>query len=184
MSQKVLIPLIDGFEEIEAVTSIDILRRAGLEVITAGIGGLRITGSHRIQVGADVLFEDVVDEEFDAIVLPGGPGTQQLIRVAPLQQMLKRHAERGKLVAAICAAPTILAAAGLLEGVETACFPSGEGQLGGAILVREPVAVSGKIITSRGAGTAVAFALEVTAALLGREEADKLARSIVYQTPG
>lgn len=181
---RVLIPMIDGFEEIEAITCIDILRRAGAQVITAGIGKRKATGSHDVQVQTDAVLEDIMEAEYDMILLPGGPGVAQLADVAILQRMLLRHATHGKFLAAICAAPSILGKYGLLEGKRAACFPSVENKLGGAVLVREPVVVDGKVITSRGAGTAVPFTLEIVKQLYGSSKAEEISQSIIYTPHG
>lgn len=178
--KRVLVPLVDGFEEIEAITSIDILRRAGIEVTTAGIGGSTATGSHAITVQPDVPFDKARLKEFDLILLPGGPGTKKLGAAPGLQEMLKDHAARGKPLAAICAAPTILAEAGLLEARRATCYPSVESSMRGALLSHDPVVVDGSFITSRGAGTAVPFALAVVEMLLGKAKAEEVAHSIVY----
>ena len=177
---KVLVPLIDGFEEIEAITSIDLLRRAGIEVLTAGIGKMVATGSHAITIQTDGIFETVKDQPFDLILLPGGPGTNQLREIDSLQQVLKAHYSSGKPLAAICAAPTILAKAGLLDGKRATCYPTAKGKMAGAIVSQENVVVDANIITSRGAGTSVAFALEVVKKLVGEKKATELAESIIF----
>ena len=179
--KSVLIPLIDGFEEIEAVTAIDILRRAGLNVTTAGVGKRSATGSHQITVSTDALLDEISSGTYDLILLPGGPGTKALGEVTALQGMLKRQAHGGLPIAAICAAPTILAKLGILEGKRATCFPAVESQMAGAQLSHYPVVVDDRIITSRGAGTAVPFALAVVELLLGRDKSQSLAREIVYQ---
>ncbi len=173
-----LVPLIDGFEEIEAIAIIDLLRRAEIEVITAGVTQALVTGSHGICVAADRLLADVAGREFDAVALPGGPGTPGLGRHPLVREIVARHAARGKVVGAICAAPSILAELGLLEGRRAVCHPSVEGKMAGAILCADPVAVDGPLITSRGAGTAVAFGLALVEALAGAETARDLARRI------
>lgn len=181
--KRVLIPLIDGFEEIEAITCIDLLRRAGIQVVTAGIGKQEATGSHEVQLKTDAIFDRVKDDEYDLILLPGGPGTKKLKDVADLQHRLRRQIEEGKPVAAICAAPTILAAAGLLDGKRAACFPSVEEevQAGGATVEHEEVVRDGLLITSRGAGTAMPFALAVVERLAGASAAKDLAKAIIFQ---
>ncbi len=179
--KKVLVPLIDGFEEIEAITSIDLLRRAGIEVTTAGIAKRSATGSHQLTVETDTLFDPARARDADMILLPGGPGTKNLAAVPGLDALLKEFAAAGKPLAAICAAPSILAKAGLLEGKRAVCFPTVESAMTGARLSHDPVAVDGNIITSRGAGTAVPFALAVIALLLGQAKADEIARQIMYQ---
>jgi len=175
-----LIPLIDGFEETEAVAVIDILRRAGVEVVTAGVRRQSATGSHNIRVEADAVLDEVLDREWDAIVLPGGPGVRELNKVKALHRRLNRQVEEGRIVAAICAAPTILATAGLLDGREAACFPTVESSMGGAKILHKPVVEDGLLITSRGVGTAVDFALTVAGRLAGQAKAIEVARSILH----
>ncbi|MCC6547726.1 DJ-1/PfpI family protein [Candidatus Sumerlaeota bacterium] len=179
--KRVLIPLIDGFEEIEAIACIDILRRAGIDVITAGIGKKTATGSHQITVSTDTTLDEASSQTHNLILLPGGPGTGALGEVPTLQGLLKRQAAADRPIAAICAAPTILAKHGLLEGKRATCFPAVEAQMAGAELSHYPVVIDGQIITSRGAGTAIPFALAVVEHLLGREKSQALAREIVYQ---
>lgn len=178
-----LVPLIDGFEETEAIAMIDVLRRAGFAVTTAGIGKRQATGSHDITVQTDAEFAQAKDKAWDAVVLPGGPGTKRLGDVAGLQDLLKQQAEAGRLVAAICAAPSILAAAGLLRGKRAACFPSVEDAVkaGGATLVHDRAVRDGNAITSRGMGTAIDFGLVIVEHFQGREAAEKLAAQIVYR---
>lgn len=180
---KVLIPLVDGFEETEAVTPIDLLRRANVEVVTAGIGTREPTGSHGITVRADALLEDVAGAEYDAVVLPGGPGTPKLAESQRLGELLKEYAAEGKLLAAICAAPSVLAGLGLLAGRQATCFPAVEEKMQGAPLSHEPVVTDGNFITSRGAGTAVPFALAVIAYLEGEAAARKVSDAIIYTQP-
>lgn len=177
----VLMPLIDGFEETEAVAVVDVLRRAGVAVTTAGIGKRTATGSHNITVQTDAEWDAVVEGAYDAIVLPGGPGTKDLNNVAGLHARLKRQAAGGRLVAAICAAPTILANAGLLEGKRACAFPSVEDKLAGAVVVRDAVVEDGNVITSRGMGTAIEFGLAVAARLVGRDKSEQVARAIVHR---
>ncbi|MCB2155477.1 DJ-1/PfpI family protein [bacterium] len=176
-----LVPLIDGFEEVEAIAAIDLMRRGGIDVTTAGIGKQTATGSHDIQVQTDAIFADVQEGEFDAVVLPGGPGAAKLNDVPGLHDLLRRQAAASRVVAAICAAPTVLAAAGLLEDRRATCFPKCEGAMAGATVVREPVVEDGNFITSRGVGTAVDFGLALVARLVDRQTADQLAQSIVFE---
>jgi 4-methyl-5(b-hydroxyethyl)-thiazole monophosphate biosynthesis len=185
MSVHALVPLAEGFEELEAVAIIDILRRAGVVVVTAALEHLKVTGSHGITVLAERLLADVLPaelEEFQAIVLPGGPGTALLKGSEELRRALVWAAEREVLVAAICAAPSVLAAAGLLRGRRATCFPAVEEQLSGATILHEAVVRDGNIITSRGAGTAVAFALAVAARLAGEDKARAISQAILHQT--
>lgn len=175
---QVLVPLTDGFEELEAISIIDVLRRAGIDVTTAAIGGsLHVTGSHQITVKADVSFADVQATTFDAVILPGGPGYKTLLGHGALHQVLRRHAEAGKVTAAICAAPAVLAAAGVLGGKAAACYPSVEADVKAAAgsLRQDAVVADGQVITSRGPATALAFALSLVEKLAGAEKRRQVA---------
>ena len=175
--------LADGFEEIEGLTVVDLLRRAGVDTDTVSVtGSLCIHGAHGIDVKADSLFEDKDFEETDMLVLPGGmPGTIHLGEHKGLISLLKEFYAAGKYIAAICAAPGILGTLGFLEGRKACSYPSKEDALTGAFVVKEPVAADGHIITSRGAGTAIPFALALITELCGREKADEVRDSIVYK---
>lgn len=182
---KACVFLADGFEEIEALSVVDLLRRAEVETITVSISdSLRLTGRSGISVEADVLWSEEAAQGADLLVLPGGqPGTTALGKHEGLKAQLKEAAERGVYLSAICAAPTVLAAHGLLAGRRAVCYPGLEDSLkeGGAI-VEEGCAVvrDGNVITSRGAGTAIPFALKLIEVLAGEEKADRIAESIVY----
>lgn len=180
--EKAYIFLADGFEEIEGLTVVDILRRAGIEIQMVSIMGRKqVKGSHGIAVEADVTFEDAALEDGTLYVLPGGmPGTRFLGEHEALGRLLKEAAAAGKRVAAICAAPSVLGGLGLLEGKEAVCYPGFEDRLTGAKVLREQAVVSGNIITSRGMGTAIPFALTLVAELKGQETADELGKSIIY----
>jgi protein deglycase len=174
---RVLVPLAEGFEEIEAVTVIDLLRRAGIEVVVAGLASGPVTGSHGITLEPDASLEDVLDESFDMVALPGGmPGAKHLAEDSRLRDLLRRMTHEDRYTAAICAAPGVLAKAGLLAGKRATSFP---GFLTPEIapqtcIVEDPVVVDGKVITSRGAGTAMDFAL----ALIQRLEGSNVARDV------
>ncbi len=172
--------LADGFEEIEAITPIDILRRAGIETVTVSISeNLRVVGAHHIAVEADCLFSQCDFANADALILPGGlPGTTNLGAHQPLLDLLKRHHVAEKLTAAICAAPSILGKLNLLDGKEAICYPSFEKALHGATISGSKVVRSGNIITAKAAGVATEFALELVATLKGTEEAQKIAQAI------
>jgi len=172
--------LATGFEEIEALTTVDILRRGGLEVATVGIGGKIITGSHGIPVRADVMDTEVIpDENVEAVVLPGGmPGTLNLEKSDLVQQFIDYAHDNGKIIAAICAAPSILGHKGLLKGKKAVCFPGFEEQLEGATVLYTPVCIDDNIITAQGAGVAINFGLEIVTHFKGSEKSHRLGESI------
>ena len=180
--KKTGIFLAEGFEEIEGLTVVDILRRAGVEAVTISITGQKeVQGSHRIGVLADCLYEEVDFSELDGIVLPGGmPGTTNLGNHSGVNETIKSFAAQGMLVAAICAAPSVLGQAGILEGKKAACYPGFEDKLTGAEVVYEKVAEAGNVITSRGMGTAIPFGLRLAAYLTSEQKAKELAESIIY----
>lgn len=155
--------LAEGFEETEALATLDVLRRAELEVATVGIGRNIVTGAHGIPVTADVMDCEVIpDENCDAVILPGGmPGTLNLEKSAVVQQFIDYAADNSKLLCAICAAPSILGHKGLLEGKRAVCFPGYEEQLVGANVLDLPVCVDGSIITAKGAGVSLKFGFEI-----------------------
>ena len=175
-----LVPLAEGFEEIEAITIIDVLRRAGVEVMTVGLESAIVTGAHGIVVMADQILEHAKPDQFDLIVLPGGPGTSNLKADDRIAAILTQQVVADKLVAAICAAPVVLSAAGLLKGKRATSFPSVQQDLEVGEYLSVPVVVDGKVVTSRGAGTAMAFALKLVELLQGQEVADKLATDMIY----
>lgn len=181
--KKAAVLLADGFEEIEALTVVDILRRASVYVDTVSITDeYRVRGAHGINVQTEDLFDEVNFVEFDMLVLPGGmPGTTNLEEHPGVRRVIEDYAESGKYVAAICAAPGILGGMGLLKGKRAASYPSVESRLAGAVVSRLPVVQDGNIITSRGMGTAIDFALKLTEVLVSREKAEELAASIIYE---
>lgn len=174
--------LAEGFEEMEAITPVDLLRRAGIAVTTVGIGGRMITGAHGITVEADREDAELILKDLDMIVLPGGnPGYKNLDASAAVEQALRQALEKDAYIAAICGGPTVLGHHGLLKGKRATVYPGLEGELTGADVVTDsPVVVDGKIITSRGAGTAVLFSAELIALLKGRATADEVLAAIVY----
>jgi len=181
---RVLVPLAEGFEEIEAVTVVDLLRRAGIEVHTAALGDRRVTGSHGIAVEADVQIDAAAVADYDMIVLPGGmPGAKHLEQDGRVIGLLRSFRDQGRFTAAICAAPGVLAHAGLLDGRKATSFPGflRPDSAPGIVLCEEPVVVDGKVVTSRGPGTAIDFALALIELLCGeavtREVAGRLQRS-------
>ncbi len=184
--KKIGVFLAEGFEEIEGLTVVDILRRAGLSVVTISIMGQKeVHGSHQIGVLADALFEEVDFTEYDGVVLPGGmPGTKNLGSHTGVNEIIKAFAEEGKLAAAICAAPSVLGQAGILKGKKAACYPGFEDKLDGAEVIYEEVAEAGNVITSRGMGTAIPFALRLAAYFTTEEKAKELAEAIIYKAAG
>lgn len=175
---QVLIPLAPGFEDLEAVTLVDLLRRAGIEVITAGLHPGLVQGARGTRVQPDALLDDVLDGDFAMIALPGGlPGAEHLKNDARVQALLKRLAAAGQYTAAICAAPIALEAAGLLLGKRITCYPGQLAQHAG--LQADAVVVDGKVATSRGPGTAMDFALTLIELLVGREKRDQVEKGLV-----
>ena len=171
----------DGFEEVEGLTAVDLLRRAGVSVTMVSImGRTKITGARNISVNTDILIEDI-KEEADMLVLPGGmPGTKYLNEYQPLRDLFADFYKKGGKVAAICAAPTVLASLGFLEERKATAYPSCMEGLAGAERSLESVVVDGNVTTSRGLGTAVDFALSLIEQLLGEKKADEIAESVVY----
>ncbi len=160
----VLIPLAEGCEELEAVTLIDVLRRAEITVVTASLGPQTITASRGVHLIADTTLENILYDDFDMIILPGGmPGTTHLNNDPHIHAILKRLYQSNKAIAAICAAPLVLATAGILDGKKATCYPN---VLNGndwpqITLCNDPIVIDGNILTSQGPGTAMDFALTI-----------------------
>jgi len=184
-SGTILVPLAPGFEEIEAVTIVDVLRRAGLDVTVAGLAAGAVLGAHDISFETDAVLDDVDPGRVRMIVLPGGmPGTTNLMEDARVLGLIRELHASGRGVAAICAAPMVLAAAGVLEGASATSHPSVRAELGTARVVDdERVVRSGSVLTSQGPGTALEFALAIVADLCGPECAEELARAMVVAAP-
>lgn len=181
---KVYIFLAEGFEEIEALMVVDLLRRADIDITTVGImGNLHVTGRSNITVAADCLFEQVdTFADADLLVLPGGmPGTIYLGEHEGLTELIREHAAQDKKIAAICAAPTVFGKMGLLEGKAATCYPGMEEELHCADAREDAVVVDGNITTSRGLGTALEFSLELIRQLKGVDKAEEVAKSVVFQ---
>lgn len=172
-----------GFEEMEAIAPIDLLRRAGIEVKTVGVTGKTVYGSHGIGVVADILPEDMELDAMEMIVLPGGLGGVASTRASkPALDALRYGWDQGKFVAAICAGPTVLADLGITDGRNATCYPGCEGQMGSANMQPGAAAVrDGKLITGTSAGCAIPFALELIRALRGEEKAQAIAQQIVIR---
>lgn len=174
---RVLVPLAQGCEELEAVTIIDLLRRAQIEVVTAGLTPGNVRGSRQTVLVPDTTLDAARGEAYDMIALPGGqPGADTLAGDARIIELLRAQAARGAWVAAICAAPKVLARAGLLQGRRATCFPGtlGDNVQAGITLLDEPVVVDGKVVTSKGPGTAMDFALTLIELLGGRARRDQV----------
>lgn len=181
-AKRVLVPLAEGFEEIEFAAIVDVLRRGGVEVVVAGLAGRGpVRGAHGIEMSADADLAAVKPAGFDMVVLPGGTGgTERLAADARVLNAVKELHAAGKSVAAICAAPTVLARAGVLSGVRVTSYPSVRGKLGDAVVVDEPEVVeSGTIVTSQGPGTAVEFALALVKRLAGERKAAEVRDAMI-----
>ncbi len=172
-----------GFEELEALTPVDLLRRAGIPVTTVGISGKIVYGGHRVGLEADIEIADMELSQMDVLVLPGGLGGVASIKASREAMAAIAYAQaHGKFLAAICAGPTILGGLGLLDGKRAVCYPSCEEGMGNAILVKDqPCVRDGRFITGTSAGCAIPFALALIEALRGPEEAHRIAGQIVIR---
>lgn len=179
---SLLVPLAEGFEEIEAIAVVDVLRRAGMEVVMASVSdSRRVAGGQGVVVEADALLEDVMEKSFDMLILPGGGKGVAVLKKSPtVKKLLTMY--KSKPYAAICAAPSVLAAESMLTGKKATSYPSAESEVvqGGAHYSVSSVVIDGSTITSRGAGTAIEFALSIIEFFDGREKSDEIAEKIVY----
>lgn len=175
--------LAEGFEEVEALTPVDYLRRAGIEVVTVGVTGIIVNGAHSIPVKADIGTDELVlDDKLEGIVLPGGmPGTLNLENDPVVQKSIDFACEKNLMIAAICAAPSILGHKNILNNKKAVCFPGFEADLAGADVTADYAVTDGNIITAKGAGAAPDFAFEIIKYLCSAEEADKINAAV--QTP-
>ena len=180
---KAYVFLAEGFEEIEGLTVVDLLRRANVETeMVSVMEGKQIKGSHGIKVTADSMFADVDFSDADVLVLPGGmPGTLNLGNHEGLCELLKKQYEAGKMIAAICAAPSVFGKLGFLQGRTATCYPGFEDKLDGAVVSDAKVVADGNVITSRGLGTAIDFSLKLIELLADKETADKISEAIIYR---
>lgn len=177
--KRVLVPLAEGFEELEAVTIVDILRRAGIEVVIASLAGSPVTGSHGIRIAADTPLAALAEQDFDMIALPGGmPGAEHLKADPRIAQLIRTHRAKGRPVAAICAAPMVLAAAGVLDGRRATSYPGFLQDAGHTTVSDEAVVADAGVITSRGPGTALDFALALVAELAGPAASDRVGSAL------
>ena len=172
--------LADGFEEVEAIAPVDMLRRAGVEVKTVGVTGEIISSSHNIKVVPDIALSEVIlDEKLEAVILPGGlPGATNLEESAEVQKAIDFANVNDKYICAICAAPQILGHKGLLKGKEAIAYPGFETELVGAKISDEYVVLDGNIITAKGAGVATEFGLKIVSALVDEDTAEKIGKAI------
>jgi len=179
--KKIAVHLAEGFEEIEAISIIDVLRRADLSVTIVSISEkLEVVGSHGIKIIADKLFKEVDYELIDLIILPGGmPGAANLNEHLGLREQILNFNESKKMLAAICAAPLVFGNLGILKNKKATCFPGYENQLHGAIATGENIEVSENIITGKGAGVAIDFALKIVEILKNKKFADDLGKKMI-----
>ena len=175
--------LAEGFEEIEALTVVDLGRRAGIDIQTVSVTNSKdVTGARGITVLADTLMDEVRWDQADMLILPGGmPGTKNLEACGELMTHIDEMSHSGRNISAICAAPTILGHRGILKGRRACCYPGLEDQLEGAVVCRDSAVTDGNIITSRGMGCAIDFALAIIEKLMSKDKADEIAKSIVYR---
>lgn len=173
----------EGYEEIEALTVVDLCRRAGIQTDMVSVtDSLTVTGSHQMPVVMDKVLADVDFDRLDMLVLPGGmPGTVNLEKNPVLMKQVQAFAAAGKYIAAICAAPSVFGHLGLLKGKKACCYPGFEEDLTGAKVSFEPCIVDGNVITGRGMGCAIDFSMAIITELLNVEEANELAAKIIYR---
>ncbi len=166
----------DGFEEVEAIATLDVIRRANIEIESVGVGSKNVTGSHGITVICDKTIEEITaSDALDGIILPGGmPGTTNLLENKTVNSFIDYCDSNNLFICAICAAPMILGKKGLLKGKKAVCFPGFEEELTDAVISDEYVCIDGKIITSKGMGSAVKFGLAIVGEFIGKDTADKL----------
>ena len=177
---EVVVPLAEGFEEIEFSTIVDILRRAGIDVAVAGLKEGIIDGAHGVRVTPDTLIDKVSADNFDVIILVGGnPGFVNLGKSEKVSKLVKGMFDRGKYVTAICGAPSVLAKAGVIQGKKATVFPGMEATLTGAQYRDERVVVDGKVITSQGPGTAMEFAIKLVEVLAGKDKAGEVTKEVL-----
>lgn len=176
--------LAEGFEEVEAIATLDVLRRAGVEVKTVGVTGPVVTGSHGVPVTADLAPEDaIMGQDLDGVILPGGmPGTKNLEASDLVKDFLRYCRERGLLMAAICAAPSVLGHLGYLNGKKATCFPGFETELQGAVFTGDSVTEDGNVITGNGAGAAHLFGEAIAARYVGREAAHNVLVNMQFKS--
>jgi 4-methyl-5(b-hydroxyethyl)-thiazole monophosphate biosynthesis len=180
--KSICIPLANGFEEIEAITLTDVLRRAGFGVTTCSLNSLQVRGAHNITVTADITLDEALHGKWDLVVLPGGmPGATNLRDDARVGKLLEQTATGGGHLGAICAAPIVLAHFGFVKGRKATSYPGFGDQMPGAEYCEDRVVCDGKVLTSRGPGTAMEFALAITELFAGRAKADELKKQMLIK---
>ena len=181
MHKQALIIIHPGFEEVEAVTPIDLLTRAGIHVVQAALSErLEVTGKHGIVLQASHHLDDVISEQFDAVILPGGPGIMEIRKNPIICKLFEQQKAADRIIGCICAAPLLLLDAGLIENLRYTCYPSVRNELPEAL--EDSVVQDGTIITSRGPGTATEFSLQLIRALTNEATADEVAESICWES--
>ncbi len=181
--KQVIMLFAEGFEEVEALMTVDLLMRGGVGVKMVSVDGEElVAGSHGITIRTDMSLAEVCPEELDAVIIPGGmPGTLNLGESNAVTGLLKQMHKAGKIVGAICAAPSVLGACGILQGRRATCFPGFEDKLTGARFVDEMAVVDGNVVTSRGLGTSMEFGFALLEQLVSKETAEKVREQIVFQ---
>jgi 4-methyl-5(b-hydroxyethyl)-thiazole monophosphate biosynthesis len=172
--------MVDGFEEIEAIEPIDIMRRAGLNVVTVGVKSKTVKGAHNITIKTDITIDDVNKEDMELLMLPGGPGHEELDKDENAHKLIDYAYKENLYIAAICASPSIIGKKGLLRDKKATCFPGFEQYLMGAKVVGDKVVVDGNIITGKGAGAAAEFGFEIVKLLQNKTAADELKGKMQY----
>ena len=177
---QIVIPLADGFEETEAITNIDVLRRAGLDVVTVSLGSLTVHGDHGIDVQADQNISDLDLEQVEGIVLPGGmPGAKHLKEDDRVIELVRKLDEENGLVAAICAAPMVLEKAGVIEDRPATSYPGFDEQMPSCRYQQERVVIDGNLVTGRGPGVALEFAIKIVELIVGQDKAEELKAAMI-----
>jgi 4-methyl-5(b-hydroxyethyl)-thiazole monophosphate biosynthesis len=177
---KVAVILADGFEEVEAIAIVDVLRRAEITVVIAGLHDGPVVSARKVKIIPDTVIDTVLPDGFDMIVLPGGqPGADNLNADPRVKDLVRAFSQKGKLTGAICAAPIVLGSAGVLKGKHATAYPSYKDRLGGAVYEEKAVVEDGDVLTSRGPGTAFAFGLAIVARLVSKEKAQKIREAML-----
>jgi 4-methyl-5(b-hydroxyethyl)-thiazole monophosphate biosynthesis len=179
---RVGIVLADGFEELEAVAIIDVLRRAEIDIVSAGLHNGPVPSARHVQVIPDTVIDTITADDFDMLVLPGGiPGSDNLNADERVGDLIREFNDKGKIMGAICAAPYVLANAGILNGKRATSYPSFRDRLGSAIYEEKTVVEDGNVLTSRGPGTALCFALAIVEKFAGKEKAQQIKEAMLVQ---